>query len=102
MPAKPILDLGYGTGNPAGRPDFRPVNPWGRPMPKVPEEPRRHALYQVHVKDKRRGSPTCGRTIAIGPKMAKEFAEMFSLTIANQIALGAERDWESPHLVMMI
>lgn len=84
-------------GNPNAIPDFKPLNPWGRPMP-LPERPPRPALYQVHVKDKRVG----GKVIAVGPKMVHEYAEMFRLTIANQISLGAERRWTEPHVLMMV
>ena len=93
---KPSINLGYGTGNPASTPDFRPLNPWGRPMPK-PERPERPKLYQVHVRDKRNG-----RTIAVGPKMAHEFTEMFRLSIAQGIASGAEKRWRDPISVLMI
>lgn len=92
----PGVRLGYGTGNPAGCPDFRPLNPWGRPMP-ASDRPPRPKLYQVHVKDKRDN-----RVKAVGPRMAKELAEMFRLTIREQISLGAERRWADPHLVMFV
>ena len=82
-------------GNPNGIPDFKPLNPWGRPMPE-PERPPRPPLWQVHVSDRSRG-----RVIPVGPRMGKEYAEMFRLAISNQIHLGAERRWANPHLVMM-
>lgn len=82
-------------GNPNGIPDFKPLNPWGRPMP-TPERAPRPPLYQVHVTDKRDN-----REKPVGPRMQEEFAEMFRLTIQNQISLGAERRWIEPHLVMI-
>jgi len=93
---KSLLNLDYGSGNPASCPDFRPLNPWGRPMPK-PVRPERPKLYQVHVRDKR-----SGRTIAVCPKMQHEFVEMIRLTIAQAIASGAEKRWRDPISVLMI
>lgn len=81
---------------PKGEQVIEPINAWGRPMPKV-EEPRRHLLWQVHVKDAHDN-----KIKGVGPQMAKEFAEMFMLTISQQIALGAEQRWSQPHLVLMI
>lgn len=82
---------------PKGETVLEPVNAWGRPMPKAPPEPARHPLWQVHVRDAH-----FGKTIPVGPKLAKEFAEMFQIAIAQQIATGAERRWSEPHLVLMI
>ncbi len=93
---KPLARLGYGTGNPASTPDFRPLNPWGRPMPK-PERPERHKVYQVYVYDKSKG-----KAVAVGPRMAHEFTEMFRLAIAQAIASGAERRWRNPESVLML
>lgn len=90
---KPLLKVGYGSGDPASCPGFRPLNPWGRPMPK-PERPPRPPLWQVFVKE------PGGRVIPVGPQGPKETAEMFCIAIGEQIALGAERRWSSPHIVM--
>jgi hypothetical protein len=93
MTIKGSARIGYGSGNPAGVPEFRPMNPWGRPMP-APERAPRPPLWQVHVKDAHDRKEK-----AVGPRMQKEFAEMFCLAISNQIHLGAERRWSEPHLV---
>jgi hypothetical protein len=94
--AKPWLNIGFGTGNPAGAPDFKPMNPWGRPMPK-PERQPRPELHQVHVKDAK-----TARIIPVGPKTERENAEMLCIAIGQQIALGAERQWREPHVVRLI
>lgn len=95
---KRLANLGYGTGNPASCPDFRPLNPWGRPMPPPPRPYREPHTFQVCVKDKHDN-----QVKRVGPRWEKkEFAEMFRLAIANQISLGAERRWSDPHLVMFV
>ena len=94
---KPTARVSGGIPNvPKGETVIEPINAWGRPMPKY-EAPRRHALHQVYVKDAHDG-----KVKAVGPKMAKEFAEMFQLSIAEQIASGAEQRWSEPHVIMMI
>lgn len=80
--------------------DFRPLNPWGRAMPK-PVRPVRDAsiftaLFQVHVE--LRHKP--GRCIPVGPKLTQEAAEMFRIAIAAQIAHGKEKRWANPYLVL--
>lgn len=93
---KPILNLGFGTGNPASCPDFKPENPWGRPMPRYdkmyPPVPPSH---QVHVMQD-------GKLVPVGPMMGKEFCEAFCVAIGNQIALGNEKRWSLPHVVKLL
>lgn len=91
---KPKLRVSGGT--PAGFPDFVPLNPWGRPMPKPEREPR-PALFQVVVRDKKRGN----KETRVGPQVAKEIAEMFCATIVQQIKSGAERQWTDPIVLQM-
>lgn len=70
--------IGYGSGNPAGLPDFRPLNPWDRPMPR--RERRRTlrgALYQAFAECRD------GTEMAVSPKWSSEeaalnFAEAFN------------------------
>jgi hypothetical protein len=65
-------------------------------MPKLPE-PDREPRFQVVVKDKKRGNAET----RVGPQMAREFAEMLCLSIANQIKLGAEMQWSDPVVVQL-
>src|SRR5262245_60743946 len=96
-PLKPSFRLEGGIPNvPKGEIVVEPINAWGRPMPKY-EAPRRPPRYQVHVKDSH-----FGRTMPVGPQRGREYAELFRLSIANQIASGAEQRWSEPHLVLMM
>lgn len=74
---------------------FRPVNPWGRPVPRV-AKPVRPALYQVIVTREGRGQ------IPFGPKMGRAAAEEFCEAIMGQIRLGAEKQLSDPHIVMCV
>ena len=82
------IDIGYGTGTPAGIPDFKPVNPYGRPMPKV-ERPVREDLYQCVVKD------WLGAETIIGPRMGQTAVERLVMAINARVASGEEKDWQS-------
>lgn len=93
---KPSITVGHGSGQPAGMPDFYPVNPWGRDMPK-PERPPRPPLYQVVVLDKRRGNAET----RVGPMCPHENAAMLCEAINQQIALGAEKQWTDPIVLKM-
>jgi len=88
-PAKPLMRVSGGT--PAGFEDFVPLNPWGRAMPKI-ERKVRPALYQVVVRDRR----DANKELRLGPKVYREFAEMFCKAIEQQIAAGAEKRWSDP------
>ena len=83
-------------GNPAGYPDFVPLNPWGRGFPK-PDRPPKPPLYQVVVLDKRNGN----KETRIGPMMQFEFAEIFRHAVAEQVASGAEKQWTDPIVLKM-
>lgn len=93
---KRILNIDYGSGNPAGAPDFRPLNPWGRPMPKPDREPL-PPLYQVFAHDRR-----LGRIIPVSPKMGKEFCEAICMTIARRVGSGDWKNWSNPHVVKLM
>lgn len=88
-----LLNLGYGTGNPNGFPDFKPLNPHGRPMPRPEREVRRtpvtEELWQIHVITQREG------TLPVGPKMPREALEPVIAAMRVAIAPG----WSNPHLV---
>lgn len=88
------LDIGFGSGNPAFAPDYRPLNPWGRRMP-PPERAPRPALYQVVVRDRRQGL----KERRIGPQWSKEFAEQLCFSISKAIGSGLETDWCDPIVV---
>ncbi len=70
---------------------FRPLNPWGRPVPRSNREPR-PPLYQVVVTRR-------GKEIPFGPKMEKRFVDEFHAAIVQAIRVGAERELSSPHIV---
>ncbi len=84
-------------GTPSGIPDFRPVNPWGRPMPKPARKLRLpseiHALYQVFVETR------SGRMLAVGPKLTAAAAEQFAAAIRVQIIHGKEKRWSNPSVL---
>lgn len=82
------INIGYGTGTPAGFSNFRPINPWGRSMPK-PSRPVREDLYQCVVKD------WLGAEKVVGPKMSREATERFVMAINGEVALGREKEWQS-------
>jgi hypothetical protein len=83
-------------GNPAGMPDFRPLNPWGQRMPKAPRPiestPVSERLYQVYVKDERK------RLIPVFPKGPKELCEFFVYTINKANLEGKGNGWTDPEI----
>jgi hypothetical protein len=91
---KPTIQIGRGSGQPAGLPDdWEPLNPWGRGFPKeLLNKPPRPPLYQVIVRDARNGN----KELRIGPKGPKENAEMLCFEISRMIASGAEKQWFDP------
>jgi hypothetical protein len=90
---KPLLRVS--GGNPAGFPDFVPLNPWGRGMPKA--APRsKPAVFQLVVRDLRNG----GRELRVGPKCeTAEIAEALCMAIKQQIELGREKRWADPQVI---
>jgi len=68
-------------GNPAGMPDFRPINAWGR-MPK--RKPRQdHSMWVCNVLDR-----TTGQRVNIGIVGPRDGAEMLAAAVrkSNEIA----------------
>lgn len=63
--------------------DFKPMNPWGRPMPKLSknflEKNEARKLYQVWVDDRE------GRASPLGPKVIKVVADEFLVAIKKAI-----------------
>ena len=77
-------------------PNFKPMNPWGRPMPKPSREIKKAppSLYQVHVE-----LTSTGKQIPVGPKVNLELAERICEAIGVMIARGKEKTWSNPVLV---
>lgn len=53
-------------------------------------------LYQVRVETRD------GREIAVGPKVIKDVADQFCLTVRQQIVAGREKSWSNPHVALCI
>lgn len=79
--------------------NFKPLNPWGRAMPKPPRAVRERApmadLYQVNVETRD------GGLLPIGPRLEKPAAEMLCIAIGNEIAAGREKFWTNPHVLQV-
>jgi hypothetical protein len=73
---------------------FKPLNPYGRAMPKVARASR-EPLYQLCVK-----VVDTGKLIRVGPMIGKDAAEQFLFTLNKTIAAGLEKQWAEPHLVL--
>lgn len=56
--------------------------------------PLKQPLYQVVVE-----RTSDGAAIRVGPAMLKEATDQFAQTIREQIALGREKEWASPHVI---
>ena len=91
--------VGRGSGSPNGIPDFRPINPWGRAMPKPTrpyrEKPISHALYQVEI-DLRRGGKK-----RVGPQWAEEMAGSLAETINRALILRPDDEWGRARVVLV-
>lgn len=80
-------------------PDFKPLNPWGRRMPKLTknftDEPRK--LYQVWVDDRD------GKAMALGPKVIRAVADEFLATV-NKVIIheGPRATWANPRLYVSL
>lgn len=70
---------------------FRPVNPWGRTVPKV-EKPVREPLYQLRVKRH-------GKEIGFGPKMVRGAVDELYEAVLAGIRVGVEKELTDPHVV---
>ncbi len=91
--------VGRGSGMPVGVPDFRPLNPYGRAMPRPtrPYRQLRPALYQVEL-DLRGGG-----TKRLGPlwemeESAGELSEKLNGAIAR--GLGILEGWGRTRVVL--
>jgi hypothetical protein len=79
---------------PGSKDPFRPLNPWGRPMPKPVRGPRPD-LYQLIVRRH-------GKEIPYGPKMEKGGLDELLHTIEAAIRVGVEKEITEPHLVRCV
>lgn len=92
--------MAYGKNiviGPAGFPDYKPLNPWGRPMPK-PKRPIRGVpaedeLYTVEVR------LSSGKFARVCPGVLKWVAERLCEAIGVEIAHGREKEYSNPTLV---
>lgn len=98
---KPSIQIGHGSGDPAGMPGFRPMNPWGRSMPKLtrpmPHEregkPPHMQLFQIWADDAH-----FGKRMPLGPKMPKEVLEAPLYALNKLIIEGMEKRWSNASL----
>ena len=81
-------------GNPAGMPDFRPMNPHGRPMPKAKPKLAQERLYQVVAE-----RTSDGQLVRLGPMIGKEVAEHCCEALSRNIIRGLEKDYANPTVV---
>lgn len=91
--------VGRGSGNvylPGSREPFKPLNPYGRAMPKPtrPYREEKHALYQVEI-DLRGGG-----TRRIGPQWAEEMAGSLAETINKALIIRPMDDWGRARVVL--
>lgn len=81
------------SGFPDSPAPFRPMNPWGRPMPKVKRSPLREPLYQVFVemRGEKEAQP-------ISPAMNINAAAAIQSAAFKAIDAGVRKDWANPHI----
>ncbi|TAL03705.1 MAG: hypothetical protein EPO08_03440 [Rhodospirillaceae bacterium] len=91
----PSIRIGRGGGQPAGLPDFKPMNPWGRAMP-APARAPRPPLYQLVVTRAGRGQTP------IGPKMQRQYVDALFDVVDGAIRSGAEKEFSDPHIVRCV
>lgn len=85
--------LGFGSGELASTPGYRPLNPWGRAFPKhLRDKQPRPALWQLVVMRN-------GKEERMGPKMPKEGVEALLDVIEKSIRCGAEKEYTAAHMV---
>jgi hypothetical protein len=78
---------------PGSKDPFRPVNPWGRDMPKSLRRPDRPPLYQLVVKRVGHGE------IRFGPKMIFDAVAQLHRDVETAIRLGVEKELTEPHII---
>ena len=75
---------------PGSKEPFRPLNPWGRAMPKVKQR-ERPQLYQVVIRYK-------GREMPYGPKASRAFVEQLYEAVSAACRLGVVKDIRDPYI----
>lgn len=75
---------------------FRPLNPYGRPMPKG-KRTGRPQLHQVCAWVKQPDG--AWKETRLGPKMEKQFCDAFYETICKSIKVGADAEIRNPYVV---
>lgn len=92
---KPLAKIGYGSGQPVGFPDYKPINAWGR-MPKPVARAQHHLddspRYQLEV-------TADGKPERVGPKAGYQFVESLFVTVNAMLLSGEEKVWSSPRIV---
>lgn len=80
---------------PNGFPDFKPRNPWGRPMPKTKREMLKEPapLYQVMVEQ------NDGSQLPIGPKLDQLTAQRCCEGLARTLIHAKHSPWHNPVVV---
>ncbi len=82
-------------GNPAGMPDFNPINKWDR-MPKRRPQPD-ISMWVVSVEER-----DTRRRIAVGLVGPRGGADMLCDAIRKQIELGNEKRWGDPQVIPVL
>ncbi len=82
-------------GNPAGAPDFNPINKWGRTPRRQPRPDT--SMWVVSVEDRGTRERLC--VGLVGPRGG---ADMLRDAIRKQIDLGKERRWADPQVVRVL
>lgn len=96
-PLRPSIRIS--GGNPAGFPDYRPLNPWGRAMPKSKKKPKPD-FYQVVVETSSRDGTK--HMLPVSPRASREFCMPLCSAIETEIAAGRERTWKNPCIVKVL
>lgn len=85
-------------GNPAGLPDFRPINKLPRAeVNEILARQVRPILYQVHVEER-----STGNDIPIGPKCPQSAAHALAEAINVQVLLGKEKTWTNAYTTAVV
>lgn len=85
----------------ARKPKFKPIHEPHEPIPGDIEarltKPKEDPLYQVYVEMAGHKHP-----IPIGPRTKQEVCEEVVSVIRGMIALGKEKTWGNPHVVLCL
>ena len=90
---KPSLHIS--GGNPAGVPNFKPINAWGRKPKRPPPVDRTMWCVSVENRGKKQRE-------LVGLQGPWGGAQMLCDAIRKQIELGKERQWADPQVVRVL